>query len=202
VADAGPDQTVECSGAQTPVILDGSGSHDADGSIVDYSWSEDSVVIASGVSPTLNLDRDSHTITLTVTDDDGATASDDVMIDIVDTTAPVIDLALETATLWSPDHEMHLVASGVGASDACDSAAIVTVSVSSNEPMNGLGDGNTEPDWEIVDKGDGTFEVWVRAERAGTGTGRIYTITATATDSSGNSSSASAEVAVEHDQSL
>jgi hypothetical protein len=52
----------------------------------------------------------------------------------------------------------------------------------------------------VKDNGNGTFDVWVRAERSGKGTGRIYTITATATDHSGNSASSSATVTVGHDQ--
>jgi hypothetical protein len=198
VADAGPDRQIECAGENTPVTLDGSGSYDPDGSIVDYSWSENDAVIASGVSPTVNLDYGTHTITLTVTDDQAATNSDNVTIAIVDTTAPVIDLALDTTSLWPPEHEMHLVASGVGARDACSGGVVTEVSVTSNEPENGTGDGNTAPDWKIEDNGDGTFDVWVRAERAGTGEGRIYTITVTATDSLGNSTSTSAEITVGH----
>ena len=66
----------------------------------------------------------------------------------------------------------------------------------SNEAVNGLGDGNTASDWQVVDNANGTFDVWVRAERSGNGTGRVYTITATATDASGNSTSASAAVSV------
>ena len=44
-------------------------------------------------------------------------------------------------------------------------------------------DGNTAPDWEIVD----SHHVRLRAERSGRGNGRVYTITITCTDGSGNS---------------
>ena len=60
-----------------------------------------------------------------------------------------------------------------------------TLSVSSNEPLNGTGDSDTAPDWEIVD----AHHVRLRAERAGTGAGRIYAVTITCRDSAGNSSS-------------
>jgi hypothetical protein len=66
------------------------------------------------------------------------------------------------------------------------------LTVTSNEPINGTGDGDTAPDWEIVD----SHHVRLRAERAGGGDGRIYTITITCTDSSGNSSSQTVTVTV------
>ena len=72
----------------------------------------------------------------------------------------------------------------------------VALSVSSNEPVNGTGDGNTAPDWQIVNE----HLVRLRAERAGNGTGRVYTITITATDSAGESSSADVAVSVPHDR--
>jgi hypothetical protein len=56
------------------------------------------------------------------------------------------------------------------------------LSVTSNEPENELGDGNTDHDWEIVD----AHHVRVRAERSGNGDGRVYTVTLTCTDAAGN----------------
>ena len=43
--------------------------------------------------------------------------------------------------------------------------------------MDGTGDGDTSPDWEVID----AHHVLLRAERAGNGSGRIYTITVTVT---------------------
>jgi hypothetical protein len=73
--------------------------------------------------------------------------------------------------------------------DNCGSSSC-TLSVSSNEPINGTGDGDTAPDWQIVDAN----HVRLRAERAGNGNGRVYTITITCHDSVGNSSSKSVTV--------
>lgn len=64
---------------------------------------------------------------------------------------------------------------------AC-SASWKIIGVESNEPENGLGDGDAYPDWAILS--DHTLNL--RAERSGTGTGRIYTITIQAEDRSGN----------------
>src|SRR5206468_1559101 len=90
------------------------------------------------------------------------------------------------SVLWPPDHKMVNVAVNYNVSDNCGPVACV-LSVSSNEPLNGTGDGDTAPDWEIAD----AQHVRLRAERAGNGTGRIYTITITCRDSAGNSSNRS-----------
>lgn len=197
-ANAGPNQPVECAGTSTSVTLDGSGSSDSDGSIASYTWTG-SFGTASGVNPTVALAHGSHTISLTVTDDDGDTATDEVVANIVDTTPPTVSLTVNPTNLWPPNHTMHVVATSVSAADVCGLESF-NVTVTSDEPINGTGDGDTEPDWEVVDNGDGTFDVSVRAERAGGGDGRVYTITATATDDGGNTTSDSKEVTVAHDK--
>ncbi|GAB4525819.1 MAG: hypothetical protein OHK0046_42050 [Anaerolineae bacterium] len=83
-ANASPDQIItdgNNSGSKL-VTLDGSGSSDSDGTIVSYSWQENGVEIATGVNPTVALAVGVHTITLVVTDDDGATGIDTVVIEI------------------------------------------------------------------------------------------------------------------------
>jgi hypothetical protein len=72
------------------------------------------------------------------------------------------------------------------------------LTVSSNEPVNGTGDGNTSPDWEVID----AHHVRLRAERAGNGDGRTYTISITCTnDTNGLSSTKTVTVLVPHDHS-
>jgi hypothetical protein len=79
--------------------------------------------------------------------------------------------------------------------DPCPNTCVLTVA--SNEPINGTGDGNTSPDWEVID----AHHVRLRAERAGGGTGRVYTITITCTnDSNKESSIQTVTVLVPHDQ--
>ncbi|HQE44080.1 MAG TPA: PKD domain-containing protein [Phycisphaerae bacterium] len=85
VAHAGPDQTVtdtDGDGSQT-VTLDGSASSDPDGTITSYRWTEGSSVLAEGVKAQATLPVGVHTITLTVTDDQGETATDTVTIKVV-----------------------------------------------------------------------------------------------------------------------
>ncbi len=66
------------------------------------------------------------------------------------------------------------------------------VSSVSNEPDDGLGDGDTANDIVIVDD----FHFRLRAERSGQGEGRIYTITYKVTDNCGNETFATVTVTV------
>lgn len=84
VANAGADQTVTDSdgnGSET-VALNGSGSSDPDGTISSYVWKEGATQIATGVTPSVSLAVGTHTLTLTVTDNAGATASDTVVVTV------------------------------------------------------------------------------------------------------------------------
>ena len=98
-------------------------------------------------------------------------------------------------SLWPPDHRLVEVGL-ITAQDALSSTAgAPVVTVTSNEPASGTGDGDLEPDVVIT-----SGAVWLRAERAGNGTGRVYTITATARDLAGNTASATATCKVPHDR--
>jgi hypothetical protein len=85
VADAGPNQPVEDAddSGDEAVTLDGSGSTDADGTIVSWSWSEDGVELGTGETLNSVFDAGVHTVTLTVTDDDGDTGTDDMVVTVV-----------------------------------------------------------------------------------------------------------------------
>jgi hypothetical protein len=86
------------------------------------------------------------------------------------------------------------VAVGVAVTDACDAAVANRwiVSVTSNEPANGLNDGNTAPDYQIT----GDLALNLRAERSDTGSGRTYTVGVACADPSGNSSTNTVAVKV------
>ena len=81
--------------------------------------------------------------------------------------------------------------------DNC-ATATTTLSVTSNEPINGTGDGDASPDWEIVNN----HSVKLRAERSGSGNGRIYTITIKAVDGCNNSSTKVVTVVVNQNNSV
>ncbi|UCC71969.1 MAG: hypothetical protein JSV86_16620 [Gemmatimonadota bacterium] len=203
VADAGSDQTVECTGnSEAEITLDGSASSDPDGDVLTYTWRLDGEVIGQPTTdPTaqVTLGLGTHTIELIVEDGNGGSDTDEVEVTVEDTQAPTIAMTVDPAELWPPNHKMVLVAAGVSASDACCDV-MLAVDVVSNEPEDGTGDGSTDPDWQVVDLGDGTFDVYVRAERAGGGDGRVYTITATASDSEGNATTSAGTVTVPHDR--
>ena len=199
-AVAGADQVAECaSHSGTAVVLTGAASSDSDGQLAAYEWFEDGWPIATGPTPTVTLALGTHTILLRVRDDDGGTNDDVVIVEIRDTAPPAVTLSVSPTTLWPPNHTMHVVARGVSASDVCDPTPTVRVTVSSDEPENGLGDGDTGPDWSVIQSGS-AFDVSVRAERSGLGDGRVYTIGALVTDRSGNSASAGGTVSVPHNQ--
>jgi hypothetical protein len=118
-------------------------------------------------------------------------------VTVVDTTAPTITSVTATPDgLWPPNHQMVPVTVSVSVADICSSTTCQIVSVASNQPVNGAGDGNTTPDWTIT----GPLTLDVRAERAGMLGDRIYTVTVACGDGSGNSSMKSVAVTVPHAQ--
>lgn len=95
---------------------------------------------------------------------------------------PVISRAAASpSALWPPNHKMVDVTVGYDVEDDSDPAPACALSVTSNEPVNGVGDGDTSPDWEVVD----THRVRLRSERTGKGAGRVYTVTITCGDAAG-----------------
>jgi uncharacterized repeat protein (TIGR01451 family) len=109
---------------------------------------------------------------------------------------PVISNAVVSKSVLLPsNHKMVDVVVSYTVTDNCG-PVVNALSVASNEPVNGLGDGDTAPDWEIIDAN----HLRLRAERSGTGPGRVYTVTITSTDSAGNSSTKQLFVTVPHDR--
>jgi hypothetical protein len=138
----------------------------------------------------LNTARFNHTATLLPNgmvlvaggiDVSSVSASAELYESATPTPPTITSASASPNTLWPPNHKMVPVTVSVSATD--NSGAMPTcqiVSVSSSEPINGLGDGNTAPDWQIT----GPLTVNLRAERSGKGTGRTYTIIVACTDAS------------------
>jgi hypothetical protein len=78
--------------------------------------------------------------------------------------------------------------------DNCVTSLNPVITITSNEPVNGTADGDTDPDWIVVDD----HNIQLRAERASNGSGRIYTITVTVDDGCNAPVSTSTNVMVVH----
>lgn len=188
---------------------------DYDGDALTYEWFEGVASIAGGavnavaggtpvnlsvhsLYPTLG----SHTYTLEVRDGVNAPVTSDIVVNVVDSTAPTLAPVSSNSILWPPNGKMVGIVIAANASD--DQGGLVTLSaaVSSDEAESGLWGGDVGPDWTApaIDQHTGTISLQLRAERDPSGDGRVYTITATAMDGSGNSSQATVNIIVPHDQ--
>jgi hypothetical protein len=135
------------------------------------------------------------TVQCTATDTLNQTTTGSFSVTVADRTPPTITSIVATpSNLWPPNHEMVAVTVAVTAQDAVDAVPVSTiVTVTSNQPINGPGDGNTASDWEIT----GPLTLNLRAERAG-GSDRLYSIEVVTTDFSGNSTTSTVVVSVAH----
>jgi hypothetical protein len=203
----------------TDVILVGDAS-DFDGDSLNYDWTEgtteglnticsgtvqavaggDSIILPDCVVSNLSLGL--HTLTLRVDDGLNLPNSKNVSVEIVDTTVPTLAPVAIKYLLWPPNHNLVNISIQANASDNSGLLPALSAAVVSNEPENGLGDGDIDDDWTepIIDQINGTISLQLRSERSGSGNGRVYTVSITATDSSNNSSIAIIDIIVPHDK--
>lgn len=106
----------------------------------------------------------------------------------------ITGLATSKQVLVPLNHKMQDVTVNYTVTDNCNSLPKYSISIASNEPVNGTGDGDTDPDWEIIDD----HHIRLRAERAASGSGRIYTIAITADDGCNSPVTSSTQVVVAH----
>jgi hypothetical protein len=201
-----PNSTVEC-GTEAQVAVAVS---DPDGDALTVVWSLNGLPVhtnhiaasqppvSTNVTVSGQLPLGTNVLGVIVTDSATNTASCSTTITVVDTIPPVItSLTAAPNTLWPPNHKMVDVQLHATVRDACGPARWKITRVSSNQGVNGFGDGNTSPDWQIT--GDHTLKL--RAERSGWGGSRVYTIAVVATDAAGNHSPAkTVTVSVPHSQ--
>ncbi len=204
----------------TTVNLTGQVS-DFDGDTLTYEWKEgatrfcpddpdtDTITPYPGGTPidlptcaVTGLGLGTHSLTLEVSDLINPSVTSTITVKIVDSTKPTLAPVASRKILWPPNHKMVNITIMANASDNSGQPVVLSASVSSNEPVNGQGDGNTVPDWAVlsIDQQTGKITVLLRAERSGKGNGREYTVRVTATDTSGNSISADVKIIVPHDQ--
>jgi probable HAF family extracellular repeat protein len=105
---------------------------------------------------------------------------------------PACGNARPTVTvLWPPNHKLvPIQILGLSHSDE-QPVAITVIGVTQDEPVNGLGDGNTSPDAVLQESG-----ILLRAERAGGGNGRVYRVQFRADDGLGGVCTGSVSVIV------
>jgi outer membrane autotransporter protein len=122
LADAGPDQQLTDSdnNASEDIQLDGTGSTDADGTIVSYVWLEQGNQIATGANPMVTLSVGEHTLTLRVTDNDNLVSEDQVLISVAAApNAPIADAGQDqTLTDSNSDGSEQVSLDASGSSDA------------------------------------------------------------------------------------
>jgi hypothetical protein len=103
------------------------------------------------------------------------------LITVNDTQFPTVSIpTVDIPVLWPPEHQ--LIPETVDYTATDNDSVACTLSAASNEPENGLGDGDTSPDWIVLD----SHHLLIRAERSGKGRGRTYTITVSCADPAGN----------------
>ncbi len=117
----------------------------------------------------------------------------------LDKTAPIVTCANPAPRLWPPNHKMVPIEVTVSVADGLSTGLSFTLkSATSNEPDNGLGDGDTAGDIQGFVIGTASTRGAVRAERSGTGIGRIYSLTYGSLDLAGNTGLCTTTVMVPH----
>ncbi len=192
------DRTVECTG--------NSGINKTDPQLAPFfagvsatDQCDQNVAIATDAPPFFPLGNTA--VGFSATDDFKNASSCSATVRVLDTILPKITVQLDKSVLWSPPHALVQINATVTVTDSCDpKAGFVLSSIASNEPDEGLGDGDMPGDVQGAAFGTPDTTFLLRAERSGLGKGRVYTIVFTASDSSGNTTQATAVVTVPHNR--
>jgi hypothetical protein len=167
--------TVECTGLQT--------------SYATTAACSDNCATCSATCGTGSYGLGTTAIGCNATDSAGNGSSCSASVTVVDTQAPSATLSASPTSLWPPNKKMIPIALNKTAADACDTAPVTTCTATSSEVDSGA----------IVWQAG---QLFLKADRLGTGPGRTYTITCTTQDKSGNKTVTSTTVTVPHDQVL
>lgn len=183
VADAGPDQDVECTAPDgASVTLDGSRSSRGPG--VAYQWKGRFGTIEAMIA-TVRLPLGNNVSKLEVSEGH-ARAHDTVKVQVRDTQPPVIAAAGANPAILSPGLGKVPVTVALSTSDVCDASVRCRI-----EKVRG-NDGAASGDWEIT----GALALRLHAERSTRGSGRTYSIDVVCTDDSGNPARTTVQVTV------
>ena len=182
--DAGTGDTHTCSiawgdGVTTPgVVVEAAGSGTCTGSHT-YATSGD------------------KTITVKVTDNDGAQGSAAVTIHV--NAPPNCDpVEPDEDRLWPANHAFVTITISGATDPDGDTVTLTVTDVRQDELLNGPGDGDTAPDAKLVP--GHSDRVQLRAERAGGGDGRVYRVKFSGDDGNGGSCTGTVKVTVPKSQ--
>ncbi len=153
------------------------------------------LAISNNAPPMLPLGQ--TVVSFTTTDVSGNGAGCASPVTVADSVAPMITLTVNRQVLWPPDHRLVRLTARVSVADRCDpSVSFQLVSITSSEPDNGLGDGDTPGDIQGAELGTADTSFALRAERSGLGSGRVYTIVYRTSDDAGNTREGTVSVPV------
>lgn len=137
------------------------------------------------------------TVTSTATDASGNVSTCGFDVTVEAATVTILSASARPSVLWPPNYKMIAISFDLNIDNPCGlELGCKVLEVTSNEPVNGLGDGNAKPDWVIGQDGS----LLLRAERSGTGHGRVYSVRLRCEHESGIGDEATVEVVVPHDR--
>lgn len=202
VANAGPDQLLECAGPSGALVtLDGSASSDPDGDALTFVWKDDNNnIVGTTARVQLTVALGAHTFTLTVTDTAGLSDTAMTHVTVQDLNPPTLQVSLSPNVLKEKYGKLVKVTATINVSDACDpNPKVALVSITSSDPPDS--GHHDRLDVEAVGGGPVAFGTDVksfllRAERPEHGKDLVYTVTYSATDAAGNTATSSAQVRV------
>jgi glycosidase len=178
----------------TPVTVNLTATDDGSGVKELRYWINDGgVTVVEGGAASVQINAEGITsISMRAIDNAGNVSHVATRVIRLDLTPPSISGASANPSILSPaNHKMRDVTISYHASDNFGPTACM-LDVTSNEPVNGTGDGDTAPDWEVLD----ARHVRLRAERSSAGAGRVYTVIVTCADAAGNTSNHAQTVTV------
>ena len=134
------------------IKLDGSRSADSNGTIQSFAWSIGGDHIATGVNPTVSLPPGTHTITLTVTDDQGNIDSDYVVVSVLNSSGIWLEAECGTVgSLWDVEPD-----------DNASRGQYVTIQPGNNSTDGAPADESGHISYTFDVSESGTYSLWAR----------------------------------------